>query len=420
MVTTSLPPAQPSEGDRELTTRRAARYLTLAVAAAGIASFSLLYAPQPVLPQLAETYRLDAGSASLAVGVATAALAIAVLPIATLAEIVGRRRVIVISLVVSVLLGLLIPFSPNYPVMLVLRGLQGIAIAGFPGVAAAFLVEKLGARGVAGAVGAMVAGNTMGGMLGRLATGITTDWLGWQAALGSSAVLALACAIVALVALRKQRRWEGQCRRVRSTGRGALTGITTALRSPVLLVQYFVALLSMGAFVALYNAATFRLTGEPLSLAPAVASLVFLAYAMGAVSSSLAGWLVGRWGRLRSLIGALAVTALGTAITLADHLAPVIVGFVVLTGGFFAAHAISSGWTAYAADPASRGQASGLYTLAYYLGSSVGGTAGSVIFAYAGWGALVGVVTGWLALSAIAVLAVTRARDRRQVDPRAH
>lgn len=406
----------------ELTTRRAARYLTLAVAAAGIASFSLLYAPQPVLPQLAETYRLDAGSASLAVGVATAALAIAVLPIATLSEIVGRRRVIVISLVVSVLLGLVIPFSPNYPIMLALRGLQGVAIAGFPGVAAAFLVEKLGARGVAGAVGAMVAGNSIGGMLGRLATGFTTDWLGWQWALGSSAVIALACAVVALVALRKQSRWEGPCLRVRSTGRGALTGISTALRSPVLLAQYFVALLSMGAFVALYNAATFRLTGEPLSLAPAIASLVFLAYAMGAVSSSLAGRLVGRWGRLRSLIGALAVTALGTAITLADHLAPVIAGFVVLTGGFFAAHAISSGWTAYAADPASRGQASGLYTLAYYLGSSVGGTAGSVIFAYAGWGALVGVVTGWLALSAIAVFAVTRARrdvNRASPHPRA-
>ncbi|MQA62405.1 MAG: MFS transporter [Actinophytocola sp.] len=218
-----LPAAQPSEGDRELTTRRAARYLTLAVAAAGIASFSLLYAPQPVLPQLAETYRLDAGSASLALGVATAAIAIAVLPIATLSEIVGRRKVIVTSLVVSVLLGLLIPFSPSYPILLVLRGLQGVAIAGFPGVAAAFLVEKLGARGVAGAVGAMIAGNTIGGMLGRLATGFTTDWLGWQAALGSSAVIALACAAVALFALHKQRRWEEPTRRVRSTGRSALT-----------------------------------------------------------------------------------------------------------------------------------------------------------------------------------------------------
>ncbi|MPY79588.1 MAG: MFS transporter [Actinophytocola sp.] len=378
--------------------------MTLAVAAAGIASFALLYAPQPVLPQIADAYRIDPGTASLAVSVATGGLAIAVLPIATLSEIVGRRRVIITSLVCSVLLGLLIPFAPNYPVLLVLRGLQGAAIAGFPGVAAAFLVEKLGARGVAGAVGAMVAGNTIGGMLGRLATGFTTDALGWQAALGSSAVLSLACASVALLALRAQRRRSEPCQRVRSSGRGALIGI--ALRQPLLLAQYGVALLGMGSFVALYNAAAFRLTSEPLNLTPAVASLVFLSYAMGAVSSSFAGRIVGAFGRVRSLIGALVVMAAGSALTLSTTLWLVVTGFVVLSGGFFAAHAVSSGWTAFAANPAGRAQASGLYTLGYYVGSSVGGTVGTMVYAAAGWGAVVGVVAAWLAIAGVGVLVV--------------
>ncbi|MGH3952183.1 MAG: MFS transporter, partial [Pseudonocardiaceae bacterium] len=163
-----------------------------------------------------------------------------------------------------------------------------------------------------------------------------------------------------------------------------------------------------GAFVALYNAAAFRLTGEPLNLAPAVASLVFLAYAMGAVSSSLAGWLVGRFGRVTALLGALVVTGLGAMVTLSDRLPMVVAGFVVLTGGFFAAHAVSSGWTAGAAEPGGRGQASGLYTLAYYLGSSIGGTVGSVVFAHAGWGALIGMVAAWLVLAMLAVVAVRR------------
>ena len=387
-------------------TRAAARYLTLAVAAAGIASFALLYAPQPVLPEIADAYRIEPGTASLAVSVATGGLAVAVLPIATLSEIIGRRRVIVVSLVSSVLLGLLLPFAPSYPVLLGLRALQGVAIAGFPGVAAAFLVEKLGGRGVAAAVGAMVAGNTVGGMLGRLATGFTTDWLGWQLSMGSAAVLALGCASVALVSLRAERRRAGPCQRVRSSGRGALTGIGTALRQPLLLAQYGVALLGMGSFVALYNAAAFRLTSEPLNLTPAVASLVFLAYAMGAVSSSFAGRLVGRFGRVRSLIGALVTMVAGTAITLSTSLWLVVAGFVVLTGGFFAAHAVSSGWTAFAADPAGRGQASGLYTLGYYVGSSVGGTVGTVVYAAAGWGAVVGLVAAWLTVAGVGVLAV--------------
>jgi len=58
------------------------RRVTVAVAAAGISSFALLYAPQPVLPQLAAEFHLDPGGASLAVSVATGALALAVLPIA--------------------------------------------------------------------------------------------------------------------------------------------------------------------------------------------------------------------------------------------------------------------------------------------------------------------------------------------------
>lgn len=391
-----------------MTTRKAARYLTLAVTGAGIAAFSLLYAPQPVLPQIAQTYGLDAGGASLVISVATAGLAIAVLPIATLSEVIGRRKIIITSLVVSVLLGVLLPLAPNYPTLLVLRAVQGVAIAGFPGVAAAFLVEKLGVRGVAGAVGAMVAGNTIGGLLGRLATGFTTDLLGWQAALGSAAGIALVCAVIGLVCLRKQRQLAEPCARVRSTGRGVLSGLAAAVGKPVLLAQYSVALLGMGAFVALYNAATFRLTGEPLNLAPAVASLVFLAYAMGAVSSSLAGRLVGKFGRVGSLVSAIVTTVLGSALTLSEWLPMVLAGFVVLTGGFFAAHAVSSGWTAAAASPVGRGQASGLYTLAYYLGSSVGGTAGSVVYARVGWGALIGMITVWLALAVVAVFAVRR------------
>ncbi|MDX3110406.1 hypothetical protein PW035_57085, partial [Nonomuraea angiospora] len=69
---------------------RDTRRVSAAVAAAGVSSFALLYAPQPVLPQLAAGFGLDPGSASLTIGVATGALAVAVLPVAWLAGRVGR------------------------------------------------------------------------------------------------------------------------------------------------------------------------------------------------------------------------------------------------------------------------------------------------------------------------------------------
>ncbi|MGW3958804.1 MFS transporter [Amycolatopsis sp. NPDC005003] len=381
------------------------RRVKTAVAAAGISSFALLYAPQPVLPQLAAQYHLDPGGAALAVSVATGALAIAVLPIAALSEVVGRRPVILTSVIASVVFGLLLPLMPTYPALLVLRALQGVAIAGFPGVAAAYLAERLGRAGVAAAVGAMIAGNTIGGMLGRLASGFTAGPLGWRGALLVVACVGAVCSAVTVVALPPGTRRPGRAR--------LWDGLVTALSKPVLLAQYGVALLAMGSFVALYNAAGFRLTGSPLDLSPAIASLVFLAYATGSVSSAAAGRLVARVGRRRALIGALILTAAGAALTLPDSLPLVIAGFLVLTCAFFAAHAVANGWAAADAPETARGQVGGTYTATYYLGSSVGGAAGAWVYGHAGWSWLIAVVAVWLLLAVAAVLAGTRVRAER-------
>jgi MFS transporter, YNFM family, putative membrane transport protein len=384
------------------------RRVKTAVAAAGISSFALLYAPQPVLPQLAAQYHLDPGGAALAVSVATGALAIAVLPIAALSEVVGRRPVILTSVVASVVFGLLLPLMPTYPALLVVRALQGIAIAGFPGVAAAYLAERLGRAGVAAAVGAMIAGNTVGGMLGRLASGFTAGPLGWRGALFVVAGIGAVCSAVTVVMLPPGARAAGAAR-VRDVTRG----LVTALSKPVLLAQYAVAMLAMGSFVALYNAAGFRLTGQPLDLSPAIASLVFLAYASGSVSSAAAGRLVARVGRRRALVGALLLTAAGAALTLPDSLPLVIAGFLVLTCAFFAAHAVANGWAAADAPEGARGQVGGMYTATYYLGSSVGGAAGAWVYGHAGWSWLIAVVAAWLLLAVAAVGAGTRVRAGR-------
>jgi YNFM family putative membrane transporter len=382
------------------------RRVTLAVAAAGISSFALLYAPQPVLPQLAAQFQLDPGGASLAVSVATGALALAVMPIAVLSEVVGRRPVILSSVIASVVLGLLLPLAPSYSVFLILRAIQGVAIAGFPGVAAAYLVEQLGRKGVAAAVGAMIAGNTVGGMAGRLVSGFTAGPLGWHGALAAVSVVALVCAVITVVALPASPVDPAKTSRVRLGD--VFAGLKAAVASRVLLAQYAVGMLAMGSFVALYNAAGFRLTGKPLDLSPAIASLVFLAYAVGSVSSSMAGKMIARFGRVRTVVVGLSTTIAGAALTISDFLPLVVLGFLVLTGGFFAAHAVANGWAAAEAPENARGQVAGLYTLSYYLGSSVGGTTGAVIFGHAGWTWLVVFTAVLLTLAMGAVLSVRR------------
>ncbi|MER6506275.1 MFS transporter [Nonomuraea sp. NPDC001636] len=368
-----------------------------AVAAAGVSSFALLYAPQPVLPQLAADFRLDPGGASLAVGVATAALAVSVLPLAALAEVVGRRRMIVWSVLASALIGLALPLAPTFPVLVAMRAAQGVAVAGFAGVGAAYLADLVGAARLAGAVGVMIAGNSVGGMLGRLGAGFAAGPWGWRGALLVVAGLSLLCSAYAARTLPAP---PPVLRAPRAGGGGR---IGTALLAP-----YTVGALGVGAFVALYNAASFRLSAPPLSLSPAVASLVFLSYALGTASSAAAGRLADRLGRRAALVAALAVTAAGSALTALGPLAAVVTGFAVLTAGFFAAHAVANAWVAAQAPPAARGRAAGIYTLCYYLGSGAGGTAGSAVYGHAGWTWLIVLTSAWLLLAIVAVLVAGR------------
>jgi len=373
-------------------TRR--RRITIAVTAAGLGSFALLYAPQPVLPQLAAEFHLTPGGASLAVSAATGALALVVIPIAVLSERVGRRRVIVAAVTAAALTALLLPFAPTFSALIALRVLQGVAVAGVPAVAMAYLADEVGPAGVGAAIGALIAGNSAGGMIGRLIAGIGVDWLDWRGALGAVGVLGAVCAAVVAAALPPDSRKPTRAPR----------GLRAALHDRVLFCLYAIAALAVGAFISLYNAIGFRLAAPPLELPARLAALVFLAYAAGGVCSAVAGRLADRLGRGPVALAALGTAAVGALLTLPDSLISVAVGLALFTGGFFAAHSVASGWVGARAPSNAKGQASGVYLFAFYVGSSAGGTAGSAAFGAWGWGGLVAVVTGWFALAGVAVL----------------
>ncbi|WP_285753090.1 MFS transporter [Lentzea sp. NBRC 105346] len=357
--------------------------LTVSVAAAGLTAFALLYTPQPVLPQIAAEYGLASGGASLAVSAATGALALVVVPVAALSQRVGRRPVILVSVLAAALFGLLLPFAPNYETFLAIRVLQGAAVAGVPAAAMAYLADEL-RENLGGAVGAMVAGNSAGGMIGRLLAGTTADWLGWRNALLATAVFGALCAVVVVFFLPKA---AGRPRRDR--------GLRQAMTDPVLLCLYGVAVLAVGSFISLYNVVGFRLAGLPSWLS----SLVFLVYAVGSVASATAGRLADRYGRGRVMLLCLAIAGAGALLTI-----PVVpLGLAVFTAGFFAAHATASGWVGARAPESARGQASGLYLCGFYVGSSVLGTTGSTAFGAWGWSGLVALVLGWLAVAAVLV-----------------
>lgn len=373
------------------------RRLLAALFCAGVATFAQLYSLQGVLPQVAEQYGIGAADAALTVSLATIGLAISVIPWSMVADRVGRVRAMSISVSAATALGLLVPLAPAYPLLLGGRLLEGLALGGVPAVAIAYLTEEIERRHSARAAGIYVAGTTIGGLLGRVVAGPLAETVHWRMGVFVVAVLC-AFAAVGFIALAPQPRGF-----VPSAGRGLVQRLATNLRSPRQLALFAQAFLLMGGFVALYNFLGFRLTAAPFNLPQHLVSLVFLAYLAGTWASSRAGAEATRFGRKPVLLVAVAVMAAGVAMTLSSHLLVVLVGLVIATIGFFGAHAIASGWTAAEAGTG-KAQASSLYNLAYYGGSSAVGWLGGVAFDSHGWPAVAGTV---LALTVVAGTSAT-------------
>jgi YNFM family putative membrane transporter len=344
------------------------RRLAAALFAAGLGTFALLYSTQALLPVLARDFHVSPAMSALTLAVTTGAVGVGLLPAAWLSDAVGRTRVMGWSLVLSSSLGLLGAFAPSFGVLLVLRALEGLALAGLPAVAMAYLTEEVHPASLGGAVGLYIGGNAIGGMAGRLIAGGLADLGGWRVGIGGVGLMGVAAAATLLWLLPESRNFEPRP----SRGRDALARLRAPLADPGLLRLNAMGALLMGTFVAVYNGLGFRLAAEPFHLSPAVLSLVFLVYPVGSASSASAGRLADRVGRRTVLPLGVLLTFGGLALTATASLPLIVIGIATLTAGFFAGHSVASSWVGRRAAGAA-GQASALYLLAYYAGSSIAG-----------------------------------------------
>ncbi|HEX6499069.1 MAG TPA: MFS transporter [Micromonosporaceae bacterium] len=386
------------------------RRLTTALLLAGVATFATLYSPQPLLPLLAASWHVSAGSAALTLSVSTLGLAAGMPFVGPLSDALGRTAFMRGSVLVSGLLGLGAAVAPSWTVLLILRAAQGFALAGLPAVAMAYLREEVHGGSHTRATGQYIAGTAIGGMVGRLLAGALVD-VGWRVALGAVALLCLGCVAVMARLLPPSANF-----RPVPPSRRALTAITVRLlRDPVQLGLYAVGATLMGTMVAVYNALGFRLAAPPYELG-AAAGLVFLVYPIGSLGSALAGRVAERYGRRRTAPFAALVIGVGLAATLARPLPALVAGTALITFGFFATHSLASGWVAARAHATGggAGQASAMYLVAYYLGASVFGGLAGTEWSTGGW-PLVTLAAG--ALTAGTVLLTVALRGTAPAHP---
>jgi YNFM family putative membrane transporter len=386
MPAPSLAPPPDSDAVPALAVGSAAyRRLTLAMLFAGFATFSTLYAVQPLLPALATYYTLSAEAASLSVSAATGPLALGILVAGALSDRVGRRPLMVAAMMAAGVLTVAAAVTPGWYMLLALRLLAGLALAGVPAVAMAYVAEEVDAASIGSAMGLYIAGSALGGMGGRLIAGLVASVADWRWALAVVGLAGLAMA-------ETFRRLAPPSRRFRPSAGGWLAlprGAAPLFRDAGLRLLYMEAFVLMGAFVTIYNYAGFHLLAPPYSLGQGAVGAVFLLYALGSISSGWFGGLAGRVGRRRVFWVPTVILIAGVAVTAARPLWLVVAGIGVVTIGFFGSHSIASAWVGRRGG-AARGQAAAWYLFFYYLGSSVLGSIGGVAWTRGGWPGVVG------------------------------
>ena len=404
-------PIPPRAGYR--TGERGYRRTAFALFTAGMATFMTLYYVQGLLPMFSDHYGVSPAVSALAVSVTTGLLAVAIVPASVLSERFGRVRVMTVSAVSAAALGVVLPWSPTFELLLAGRAVQGILCAGVPAVAMAYLAEEIDARSLGTAMGIYVSGTTIGGLTGRLIPTLVVDFTAWQWALEVVSAVALIFAAMFSRLVPPSKQFRPQAISTKRT----MQNLAIHLRDVPLLCLFGLAFVLMGGFVTVYNFLGYRLLADPFDLPAVLAGTVFLLYLAGTASSAVAGRLSDSWGRERVLVTAMCVMVAGLALSVPDWLPTVLAGIFFFTAGFFAAHSVASGWvSARATDH--RAEASSLYLLGYYLGSSIVGACGGVAFAVGGWIGLAGYVAAFLIAGVGLTAVLLRSISRPAVTPK--
>ena len=371
--------------------------IILALALSGLAELASLFFIQPLLPVLAVEYDVPVSQVSIILSAETALLAIGLLFTGTLSDHYGRKKLIIVSLLLGGLLTMLCPLVESWAMLVALRAVIGLALSGIAAAATAYISEEI-APVVAGVVtGYFVFGNSMGGMSGRIVASQLIDHISINTIFYGFAISLILVALLVYFLLPASQNFKPtQSLNVLRVVKGA----ASHFKNKKLALAFVISFIIFGVFTSLYNYLAFFLKGEPFHISPANAGLLSFSFALSFFTAPQAGRLSAKYGSMRVLRALFVMMALGMLLTLTSNVVTFIIGAVIFTGCFFGCHSIGLSWVSKNATHA-RGQAVALYLFFYYMGGSVIGFVNGFVFHSMGWQGMTGFIIALLAVGAV-------------------
>jgi len=375
----------------------------LAVGLTGYCAFVNLYAPQSILPLLTQEFGATAAEVSTIITVSTLAVAVTAPFTGAIADVLGRKRVIVAAMFVLVVPTLMVGLASSLKAIIFWRAVQGLVLPPIFAVTVAYIGDEWPPNEATTAAGIYSSGSSIGGFSGRLIVGFLADLISWRAGFLALAGVAFAGALAVIFLLPHERKF------VRSEGLLASgRQMLSHFRNGQLLATFAVGFGVLFNFICTFTYVSFHLAAPPYNLSATALGAIFVVYLTGSALTPWVGWAVSRFGRRRFMVRVIAIWIVGIALTLLPSLWLIILGLAISAACGLICQAISTGYVTITAK-AGRSSAVGLYVTSFYIGGSFGAALGGLAWTLAGWPACVALVAAMLLLmAAIVFFAWTR------------
>ncbi|MEZ2693445.1 MFS transporter [Psychrobacter sp. Ps2] len=332
----------------------------------GMFAFLQVYSVQAVLPVLMMDLSATEVQAGMTVGATVMAIAIMSPFLGMLSDAIGRKRIIVGSILFLALPTSMIAQSPSIEWMWLWRFMQGLSVPGITVVTIAYIGEEFEGRAVTDLMSFYVSGTVFGGFMGRFLLGHLHEFIGWRHGYYVMAAMTLIGAIWVSKALPTSRSFEPN-----PNFRSAIKTLGEHLVNRYVVTACLLGACVLFSLVGCFTFINLHLAKSPYELTTGQLANIFAVYLIGVIITPLSTTLLRRFGSARTVRVAVITSMIGVLITLFIPLWGIIIGLTIMSSGVFITQAATISYIAINVKKG-RSLASGLYYMFYYAGGTIG------------------------------------------------
>jgi predicted MFS family arabinose efflux permease len=378
--------------------------------ACGLSAANLYYA-QPVLDNIAKSFGTSSGTAGLVVTFSQIGYAIGLALLVPLGDLLTRRWMVPIVLLVTAGGLLAAASAPDIGVLIAVA-----LVFGAGSVAAQILVPMAASladeehRGHV--VGMVMSGLLMGILLARTVSGVVAQASSWRV------VYLMAAGLIVVLAAVLARVLPDEVERPR-IGYGTLlrSAATLLVTESVLRRRIVFGALGFAAFSVFWTTMAFVLAGSPYHYGDLTIGLFGLVGAGGALCANFAGrWADRGWTKVTTLVFAVLVAVSFLPLWWGRHnLAMLIIGILLLDVGVQGLQ-VTNQSIIYRLAPEARSRINSAYMVCYFAGGAIGSALGSSVYESHRWAGVcvLGAAIGVLATVAAIIESARRPATARE------